>query len=171
MRGQEAATDYVDVVGGDRTDFAVHLGDEQVGMEVADAVGVDVVEGFLQVEAAAHFRVDLAAGHADIEGWAGAGGKSSHPWRVVAFVGTAHQRVARAQCADDLGSTGEKGKDAHGRFSLVRAGGCAGAEKIAVVGLPMSALAIWLSVDSTPTATLRASYRNRHFGTARTIQG
>ena len=122
LRGQEAAADSLNVVGSDRADFAVHLGDEQVGMEVADAVGIDVVEGFVQVEATAHFRVDLAAGHADVEGRAGAGGQGSHPLWVVAFMGTAHQRIARAEGTDNLGSAGEKGKNAHGRFSLVRAG-------------------------------------------------
>lgn len=89
-------------------------------MEVADPVGIDVVEGFMQVEATTHFRVDLAAGHADVEGWAGAGGQGSHPLRVVAFMGTAHQHIASAQGTDDLGSAGEKGKNAHGMFSVVR---------------------------------------------------
>jgi hypothetical protein len=122
LRGQDAAADSLDVVGSDRADFAVHLGDEQVGMEVADAVSIDVVEGFVQAEATSHFRVDLAARHVDVEGRAGAGGQGSHPLWVVAFMGTAHQRIASAECADDLGSAGEKGKDAHGKFSLVRAG-------------------------------------------------
>jgi len=113
LRGQDAAADSLDVVWSDRADFAVHLGDEQVGTEVADAVGIDVVEGFVQAEATANFGVDLAAGHGDIEGRAGAGGKVSHPLWVVALMGTADQRIAGAEGTDDLGSAGKKGKDAH----------------------------------------------------------
>ena len=103
-------------------DFALVLGDDHVGPEVAQQIGVDPVDRQAVPHQILDPAVDFRAGPADVELRGGQHGQLLHAGRIVAFVGPADQIVAAPQGGNDFGGATDQGNDAHGKAALRRSG-------------------------------------------------
>ena len=107
--------DPVDLALAHGADIAEGLGDDEVGLELAQAGDIDRVGRAAGGEEVADGGVDLGLGKAArLDGGAGEDGEAARLGGVVALVGDADDLVAGADGEDDLGGAGEEGGDAHG---------------------------------------------------------
>ena len=100
-------------------DLALVLGDDDIGTEVAQPVGVDAVDRQPVAHQVLDPGIDLAAAAAEFELRRGQDRQRLDARRVVAFVGPSDQVAAAAQGADDFGGAADQRDDAHDNGSLV----------------------------------------------------
>jgi hypothetical protein len=81
------------------------LRDEEIGLEPADQLRVDMIKRLATFKASPNFGIDFATRHFDIERRTRADWQLPHPFRVVAFVRSPDQEFVRAETANDFGST------------------------------------------------------------------
>lgn len=95
----------------DGADFALALGEDDVGFELAKGVGKDAVDGEAFLEDGFDALVDFVAGAFDGELGFGAGGKGFDGLGIVALVGPSDEHGLGAEGADGFGGAGDKGDD------------------------------------------------------------
>ncbi len=111
--GVQPLGDRADVVVGDRAHRAQRLGDDQVGLELREAVLVQLVDGAALLRQLAHRAVDLRGRQPGADHVARDLGQAEHLGRVVALVRDGGNLAAEAEGEQHLGGGRDEGDDAH----------------------------------------------------------
>jgi hypothetical protein len=77
----------------------MRLRDQQIGMQFANQFPVNVIQRLARPQTTPDFRINLPTRNSDIKRRTAAGGKASHPIRVIALVRTSCQHFPSAQGA------------------------------------------------------------------------
>jgi hypothetical protein len=102
------------VVGRHRADLAQRLRDDQVGGEVAEREGVELVDGLAALGSLAYGAVDVRRSEALWDHRASEVGQLPGLWRIIALVGDRDHLLAEAEREQRLRRGGDEAGYAHG---------------------------------------------------------
>ena len=95
--------------------LALVLGEDHAGRQLAQAFGVDAIDGETVAHELLHPVVDLPAGAARVELGGGERGQVADRVGVIALVGASHQALLEAKRTGDLGGARQQRGDAFHR--------------------------------------------------------